>query len=46
MKVLFAYCNELKRSVSIDEARREYFALDEQERKRFTLLPVTITIVA
>ncbi|MFC7507960.1 hypothetical protein ACFQUX_13305 [Pantoea stewartii] len=36
MKVLFAYCNELKRSVSIDEARREYFALDEQERKRFT----------
>lgn len=36
MKVLFAYCNELKRSVSIDEARVEYFALEELKRKRFT----------
>ena len=38
MKVLFAYCNELKRSVSIVEARIEYFALDEKERKRFTFI--------
>ncbi|WP_337049924.1 hypothetical protein [Serratia fonticola] len=36
MKVLFAYCHELGRSVSIDEARVEYFALEDQERKRFT----------
>ncbi|KLF28676.1 hypothetical protein YA29_16445 [Klebsiella aerogenes] len=35
MKVLFAYCHELKRSVSIDEARIEYFAIDEKNRKRF-----------
>lgn len=35
-KVLFAYCHELKRCVSIDEARFEYFSLDPDERKRFT----------
>lgn len=35
MKVLFAYCHELKRSVSIDEARVEYFAVEESKRKRF-----------
>lgn len=35
MKVLFAYCHELKRSVSIDEARIEFFAVDESKRKRF-----------
>lgn len=35
-RVLFAYCHELQRSVSIDEARREFFALDKNKRKRFT----------
>lgn len=35
MKVLFAYCHELDRIVSIDEARIEYFAVDEIKRKRF-----------
>ncbi|HIF5677656.1 hypothetical protein L1D25_13295 [Vibrio parahaemolyticus] len=34
-KVLFAYCHELERSISIDEARLEYFAKDPNERKRF-----------
>ena len=35
-KVLFAYCKELKRSISIDEARVEYFFRKKEERKRFT----------
>ena len=34
-KVLFAYCHELERSISIDEARLEYFAKEPKERKRF-----------
>ena len=35
-KVLFAYCHELKRSVSIDEARTEFFSAEEEKRKKFT----------
>ena len=35
MKILFAYCHELDRIVSIDEARVEYFAIEETKRKRF-----------
>ncbi|WP_416414390.1 hypothetical protein [Pantoea sp. App145] len=34
-KVLFAYCHELDRSVSIDEARTEYFSALPDKRKRF-----------
>ncbi|MEF1268358.1 hypothetical protein [Vibrio campbellii] len=35
-KVLFAYCKELGRSLSISEARAEYFAIDQEKRKRFS----------
>ncbi len=35
-KVLFAYCHELGRSLSIDQARVEYFSKKPEERKRFT----------
>ena len=36
IKVLFAYCHELDRSISIDSARLEYFSQDPKRRKRFT----------
>lgn len=35
-KVLFAYCHELGRCLSIDEARTEFFSRKPEERKRFT----------
>lgn len=35
-KVLFAYCHEFERAVSIDEARAEFFSLPGESRKRFT----------
>lgn len=35
-KVLFAYCKELDRCVSIDEARTEFFSRKPQDRQRFT----------
>ncbi len=35
-KVLFAYCHELQRSVSINDARTEFFSVEESERKKFT----------
>ncbi|MEX9216261.1 hypothetical protein AB7W42_19085 [Providencia rettgeri] len=35
VKVVVAYCHELERAVSIDEARREFFYLDENKRTRF-----------
>ncbi|MCE0489550.1 hypothetical protein LU196_05710 [Pantoea sp. Mb-10] len=35
-KVLFAYCLELDRCLSIDEARTEYFSRKPEQRKRFT----------
>lgn len=35
-KVLFAYCNELDRCVSIDEARTEFFSRKPHDRQRFT----------
>ncbi|MBZ6976203.1 hypothetical protein JJJ10_09900 [Klebsiella grimontii] len=35
-KVLFAYCHELGRCLSIDEARTEFFSRKPAERKRFT----------
>lgn len=35
-KVLFAYCHELGRCLSIDEARTEFFSRKLEERKRFT----------
>lgn len=34
-KVLFAYCHELERSISIDQARAEYFSQKPEKRKRF-----------
>lgn len=36
MKVIFAYCHELGRSVSIDDARTEFFSRKPEERRRFT----------
>ncbi|CAM3781398.1 hypothetical protein [Rahnella victoriana] len=35
-KVLFAYCHELERCVSIDEARTEFFSRKPNDRQRFT----------
>lgn len=35
-KVLFAYCHELQRCVSIDEARTEFFSRRQEDRQRFT----------
>lgn len=35
-KVLFAYCHELDRCLSIDEARTEFFSKKPQDRQRFT----------
>ncbi|WP_459176862.1 hypothetical protein [Ewingella americana] len=35
-KVLFAYCHELDRCVSIDEARTEFFSRKPHDRQRFT----------
>ena len=35
-KVLFAYCHELGRSISIDQAKIEYFSKKSEERKKFT----------
>lgn len=35
-KVLFAYCKELDRCVSIDEARTEFFSRKPHDRQRFT----------
>ncbi|ENN8378616.1 hypothetical protein ACAX46_004082 [Providencia rettgeri] len=35
VKVVVAYCHELEHCVSIDDARREFFYLDENKRKRF-----------
>jgi hypothetical protein len=35
-KVLFAYCDELKRSISIAEARTAFFSMEAGKRKRFT----------
>ncbi|WP_426761719.1 hypothetical protein ACP6EW_12435 [Hafnia paralvei] len=35
-KVLFAYCHELDRCVSIDEARTEFFSRKPNDRQRFT----------
>lgn len=36
LKVLFAYCQELGRIVSISDARTEFFSRKPEERKRFT----------
>lgn len=35
VKVVVAYCHELERCVSIDEARKEFFYLNENERIKF-----------
>lgn len=35
-KVLFAYCHELDRCVSVDEARTAFFSRKLEDRKRFT----------
>ncbi|AHW95845.1 hypothetical protein [Enterobacter asburiae] len=35
-KVLFAYCHELDRCISIDEARTEFFSRKPHDRQRFT----------
>lgn len=35
-KVLFAYCHELKKVVSVNDARTEFFSIRPEERKRFT----------
>ncbi|EEG9878450.1 hypothetical protein AAET24_003992 [Salmonella enterica] len=35
-KVLFAYCHELEKIVSINDARTEFFSIKPEERKRFT----------
>lgn len=35
-KVLFAYCHELDRGISIDEARTEFYSKKQQDRQRFT----------
>ncbi|MEO5523425.1 hypothetical protein ABI309_11640 [Citrobacter youngae] len=35
-KVLFAYCHELDRCISIDEARAEFFSIKPLDRQRFT----------
>ncbi len=36
MKIIRAYCNELERVVSIDEARAEFFSIEEEKRARFS----------
>ena len=43
-KVLFAYCHELGRCLSIDEARTEFFS-ESRKKESGSLFPVAIATV-